>query len=206
MLSRIVGKIIMRNSKNKTKSLISFFFEIGTLRKVARSHRQTLLTDDLSDNISSHSFRVAFIGWALAKMEKADFNKVVMMCLFHDIEESRAGDQNWIHKRYVKVFEEEIREEQLKGLPLSNDLLTLSREYKERKTLEAKIAKDADLLDQILILKEYAWQGNKEAEDWLKGKEQEKMMFTRSAKNLANEAYLQKPSEWWENIWTNNRR
>jgi len=34
--------------------------------------------------------------------------------------------------------------------------LELSKEYQERKTPEARIAKDADLLDQILILKEYA--------------------------------------------------
>lgn len=72
--------------KNKTKQLIGFFFEVGTLRKVARAHRQTLLTDDLSDNIASHSFRVGIIGWQLAKIERADCYKVVMMCLLHDLE------------------------------------------------------------------------------------------------------------------------
>ncbi len=119
--------------KNKTedleKKLVSFFFEIGTLRKILRSHRQTLLTDDLSDNIASHSFRVAMIGLFLAKLEKVDPFKVIVMCLLHDLEESRAGDQNWVHKKYVKVFEEEIREGQLKPLPQSGDLQILSNEY-----------------------------------------------------------------------------
>lgn len=186
--------------------LVSFFFEVGTLRKTLRSHRQTLLTDDLSDNIASHSYRVAMIGWFLAKREKADSNKVVMMCLLHDLEETRAGDQNWVHKKYVKVFEEEIREGQLKPLPGAKELLEFSKEYQERKTLEAKVVKDADLLDQILILKEYSWQGNKEAESWLKGKEQEKLMFTQTGKKLARETYRQPPSEWWESLWTNSRR
>lgn len=90
--------------------------------------------------------------------------------------------------------------------PGSRELQKLSHEYQERKTTEARLAKDADLLDQILILKEYAWQGNKEAEDWLKGKEQEKLMFSKTAKVLAREAYRQRPSEWWTNLWTSKRR
>jgi putative hydrolase of HD superfamily len=92
------------------------------------------------------------------------------MCLLHEIEEVRSGDKNWLNKKYVKVFEKEIVKDQLRGLPNSEELLNLLKEYYERKTLEAKIAKDADLLDQLLLLKEYEFQGSKEAERWLKGK------------------------------------
>jgi len=140
--------------ENQIEKLVSFLYEIGTLRKITRAHQQALLSQDLSDNIASHSFRAAFIGYFLAKELKADTDKVLKMCLLYDIEESRSGDQNWIHKRYVKVFEEEIRKEQLKDILNSEELRELSREYQERKTLEAKIAKDADLLDENPILKE----------------------------------------------------
>lgn len=197
----------MTKNQDFSKNLISFFFEVGTLRKTIRAHRQILLTDDLSDNIASHSFRTALISYFLAKLEKADTGKVVLMALLHDLEESHSGDQNWVHKKYLKVFQEEIREEQLRLLPETKELRQLSREYDERKTKEAKIAKDADLLDQILILREYAWQGNKEAEAWLReGNEQEKQMFTKTAKKLAQEAFRQRPSEWWDNLWTAKRR
>jgi len=196
----------MKSDNKKLEKLVSFFFEVGTLRKVLRSHRQTLLTDDLSDNIASHSFRVTIIGMFLAKMEKADTNKVIKMCLLHDLEETRCGDQNWVNKKYIKVFETEIRNEQLDELPEASILKELSLEYSERKTLEAKVAKDADLIDQILLLREYSHQGNKEAETWLKGKGQEKLMFTKSAKKLAQEAYKQDPSYWWSNLWTSKRR
>jgi putative hydrolase of HD superfamily len=195
--------------KSEIKDLVSFFYEIGTLRRVLRAHQQTLFFRDESDNISSHSFRTAFIGYFLAKKLKADADKVVKMCLLHDIEETRSGDQNWVNKRYIKVFEEEIREEQLEKLPNSKELLALSKEYQERKTLEAKIAKDADLLDQILLLKEYEFQGSKEAKRWLKGKKEsqlEKLMFTNLAKELAKEIKKQKPSIWWKNLWTSKRR
>jgi putative hydrolase of HD superfamily len=196
--------------KNKNiKNLAAFFFEAGTLRKIPRAHQQTLLSQDLSDNIASHSFRTTIIGYFLAKELKADADKVVKMCLFHDLEEARSGDQNWVNKKYLKIFEEEIRKEQLQKLANTEELLELSKEYQQRKTLEAKIAKDADLLDQIFILKEYYWQGNKEAGDWLKFKgkcQQEKLMFTKLARQLATEAKKQNPSDWWASSWTSIRR
>jgi putative hydrolase of HD superfamily len=193
-------------TKNNLSNLVNFFFEAGSLRKVARSHRQTLLTNDLSDNIASHSFRVTIIGYFLAKQEKANSDKVVQMCLFHDISEARCGDQNWVNKKYVKVFEDEIQKDQLKNLPNNKDLNELITEYQERKTLESKLAKDADLLDQILLLKEYAWQGNKEAEDWLKDNQQQKRLSSPVAKKLAIQIIKQKPSDWWANLWTADRR
>jgi len=201
--------------QEKIKNLVSFFYEIGTLRRILRMHQQTLFFHDPTDNISSHSFRTALIGYFLAQELKADADKVIKMCLLHDIEETRCGDQNWVHKRYLKVFEDEIRQGQLKKLPNSKELLELSKEYEERKTLEAKIAKDADLLDEVFLLKEYELQGSKEAIDWLKGthkkgnykeSQQEKRMFTKLAKEIAKQTKKQKPSTWWDNLWTSNRR
>ena len=166
-------------------NITNFFYEVGTLRKIARSHRQTLLTDDLSDNIASHSFRTTVIGHQLAIMENADTAKVILMCLYHDVGETRTGDLNWIHKKYVSK----------KNVP--QEFNQYWEEYEERKSLEAKIAKDADLLDQILLLNEYVWQGNKEAVIWLKSGEQEKALTTLSAKKLAKEINATRPSSWW---------
>lgn len=200
--------------QKEIKKLVSFFYEIGTLRKILRMHQQALLTSDPTDNISSHAFRTTVIGYFLAKELKANADKVIKMCLLHDIEETRCGDQNWVHKRYVKVFEEEIRKGQLKDIPNSGEMLKLSKEYQERKTLEAKISKDADILDEIFLLREYELQGNREAADWLKserknrGKEsqQEKRLSTKLAKEIAKETKKQNPSLWWDNLWTPDRR
>jgi len=68
-------------NKEQIKKLTSLFYEVGTLRKIPRAHQQTLLCQDLSDNIASHSFRVAFIGYFLAENLKADSGKVVKMCI-----------------------------------------------------------------------------------------------------------------------------
>ena len=197
---------------SKERRIADFLFEVGTMRKLIRMHRQVLLTDDLSDSIASHSYRVAIIAWFLAKEEKADPYKTVMMSLIHDMGEVRSGDHNWVHKRYVKVFEEEIDREQLGSLPYG-DLKEIVDEYETRKSKEAIIAKDADLLDQVLLLREYEWQGNKEAIVWLHGKgrnkktnEQLNRIKTKSAKKLGIEIYKTNPSDWWNSLWTPDNR
>ena len=204
----------MNNSREQ--KIVRFLFELGTMRKLQRMHRQTFLTDDMSDNIATHSYRVALIGWFLAKMENADPYKVVMMCLSHDMGEVRTGDHNWIHKRYVKIFNEEIKEEQLGTLPF-DDLKIFADEYDRRESKEAIITKEADLLDQLFLLREYVWQGNKEAEIWLKGKPKDneengnylgyiERFKTKSGLALAKVAIKEDPSSWWNNLWTNKNR
>jgi putative hydrolase of HD superfamily len=187
-----------------------FLFEVGTMRKLARMHRQALITDDMSDNVATHSFRTAFIGFFLAQMEVVDYRKVMLMCLLHDVGEARTNDHNWIHKRYVREDEEQVLEEQLGSLPFP-ELAELAREYRERKTREAIIAKDADVLDQVLLLREYAWQGNREAQIWLEGKKVQtpynhlKYLLTDSGKRLGRAIYDEEPSSWWRDLYTNKR-
>lgn len=197
---------VTSNVLSDEKLITHFFYEMGTLRKVARAHRQTLLEDDMSDNISSHSFRVTMIGWFLAMLENADPYKTVMMCLFHDSAEVRSNDHNWQHKKYVKVYDDEIINDQIKPLPFGDILFKIISEYNERNSLEAKLAKDADLLDQVLLLKEYSRKGNKEADRWLVGKTEDKRFFSKSAKRLVKEICEQNPSDWWKNVWTSVNR
>jgi len=200
------------NNPSKEQKIVQFLFEMGTMRKIPRIHRQTFLTDDMSDNIATHSYRVALIGWFLANMEGANPEKVVMMCLTHDMPEVRSNDHNWIHKRYVKIFEKEIKEEQLGSLPFSG-LKEVIDEYDKRKSKEAIIAKDADMLDQIFLLREYVWQGNREAQIWLEGKQggegkndNTERFKTRSAQELFKTVMMENPSSWWNNLWTPKNR
>ena len=186
-------------------NLINFLFEVGTLKKITRSHRQLFLTDDLSDNISSHSHRVSIIGYFLAKSEGVDVGKVLTMCLFHDVGESRSGDQNWVHKRYVKVFEDEIIKDQLDGLEKTNSILEVMQEYNLRESEESKIAKDADKLDQYLLVKEYIMRGNQESLNWIKDSSANNL-HCDSAKKLFEELFISNPGTWWKNLWTETRR
>lgn len=196
---------------DKYRREAAFLYEVGTMRKLTRIHRQVLLTDDMSDSISSHSYRVAIISWFLAKEENADLYKTVMMSLLHDMGEARSNDHNWVHKRYVKIFEEEIDKEQMGTLPF-DDFKKLIDEYQVRKTKEAILAKDADSIDQLLLLREYMWQGNKEAAIWLRGKSgvsktsYAKLIKSKAGKKLAAAIYKENPSDWWNDLWSPSRK
>lgn len=146
------------------------------------------------------------IGYLLAKLENADREKVACMCLLHDLAEARSGDQNYIHKRYVKVFEEEILKGQLENSINDPEAFALATEYAERKTKEAIIAKDADILDQLLLQREYQATGNQIiTKSWFEPKIES--MKTKSAKKLAREVVKQRPDEWWINgLWSDKRR
>ena len=102
-----------------------------------------------------------------------------------------------MHKKYIKIFGEEIVEEQLGALPYP-DFRDFVNEYNERKSKESILAKDADLLDQMLLLREYEWQGNKEAALWLKGKRGEgnvqlAKLRSKTAQRLRGNHYARRP-------------
>ena len=179
------------------KRVTEFIFEVGSLRRVPRVHLQNL--GKTEDSVLDHSFRVAIIGYLLAIMEGADADKVLKICLFHDLAEARTGDRNWLHKKFVKVNLEKAWREQLKGLPIQKSVSRLLHEYEHRQTTEAKLAKDADYLEQTFQLKEYADQGNKEAERWLPYNI--KPIKNKTAKALAQLAIKSEVHDWWWRQW-----
>lgn len=190
---------------NPNIRIAKFLFEVGTMRKVPRMHSQTFLTTDPTDNIASHSFRVLFIAYMIAKGENLNVYKTVMMAIMHDLSEARTGDHNWVHKRYVKIEEDQIIEEQLGTLPYS-ELQELSKEYRDRKTPEAIAAKDADLIDQMLLIREYTHQGNTEAMRWLRGDRSQKRVDAlklETSKKIAEAILTTNVYDWWKDLYTN---
>jgi putative hydrolases of HD superfamily len=174
------------------KRMIEFFFELATLRRLTRSHRQ--LIHGVDDNVSDHSFRVAIIGMTLARLEKCDENTVLKMCLFHDFVEARTGDANFINKLYVELHEERAREDQMRDLPIGEDILGLMSEYEKRESVESVVAKDADLLDQMILQQEYLFNDSVNREIWQTHTEQS--LTTENAKRLAERIREANPFEW----------
>jgi putative hydrolase of HD superfamily len=172
--------------------IVNFFFEIATLRRLTRSHRQMI--QEVSDNISDHSFRVAIIGMILAELENCDVNKVLKMCLFHDVAEARIGDANFINKQYVDLAEEEAQKDQMKGLPIEKEVLGILEEFGKGKNRESIVAKDADLIDQMVLQQEYFYKDSKNREIWQS--HSERALRTESAKKLARKIRTSNPFEW----------
>ena len=133
--------------------IVNFIFEVGTARNIIRSHHQVLKNSN--DSVASHSFRVAIIGLILASLEQVDTNKVVLMCLLHDVAELRTGDANFINRFYQVQKEEDAINDQWFGIPGEKEAIELLSECNEGETKEAIVAKDADRLEQIFLQREY---------------------------------------------------
>lgn len=106
------------------------------------------------ESVAEHSWRAAVMAYFLRdEFPEADMDRVVKMCLFHDIGEAFTGD--------VPVFEksaiDEQREAQLLGqwvdsLPerYAGELREMYAEMAARETLEARIYKAIDSLEALI--------------------------------------------------------
>ena len=181
-------------SVDTMKQVINFLFEVGMLKKTPRTGYQFLGSGQ--ESVAEHSFRTAIIGYVLSLQEPgADSRKTTLMCLFHDLHEARTGDHNYVNKRYVHVYEEKAIRDLAQELPFGEEIISLTREFSEGESLEARISRDADQIDLILELKEQQDLGNESAGEWLYYAE--KRLLTDSAKRLAKEVMNTKFTDWW---------
>lgn len=189
---------------------IDFLYEMGSLRKVDRAWQQ-VLTGKVA-NIAEHIFRMTMIAWVIAVAEKADVAKVLKICLVHDVGESRTGDIAFMHRDYVTRHEELAEKDIFEDTKLEKEVAELLKEYNERKSLEARIVKDADNLDVDLELKELARIGDTAAIGMLKEHRsiiRAKKLYTKTAKKMWDEIQKVNPNAWHQkltNKWVKNKK
>jgi putative hydrolase of HD superfamily len=176
------------------KNIANFLFEAGMLKRTPRSGFQFLGTG--AESVAEHIFRTTYIGYALGRMSnEVNVERMIKMCLFHDLPEARTGDLNYVNKKYVEANEKKAVEDLARTLPFGNEIRELVLEFIEGKTEEAKLARDADQLEMILALKEYKDLGNTYAEEWLEFSL--KRLRTTAAKELAKVILETDSSLWW---------
>src|SRR3989338_5359660 len=178
----------------KLKNVVNFLFEVGILAKTPRSGFYFLGSGEQS--VAEHTNRTVFIGYALATMEgDVDVAKVIKMCLFHDLPESRTSDLNYVHQKYAKAMPEKVLQDLSKVLPFGKDIKETVQEYEDRDSSEAIIAKDSDNLEWVLSMKEQVDTGNSRAKVWMKNSI--KRLRTDSAKALAKQLLKMDSEEWF---------
>ncbi|MEK9208482.1 MAG: HD domain-containing protein [Patescibacteria group bacterium] len=184
------------------KKLLHFIEQAGMLLQMPRSHKRSLITS--FDNIASHSYHVCVLSYCLSRTEGLsvrDSENAVVMALFHDLEEARTGDLDFISKNYTKTDEEKAINHQFSKLHFGKELVELLNEYIEGKSKVSQCVRDADSLAQIYHEWVLMWQGNKLAEQWFKADFIERIphLFTNTAKELVNAMKSSNPNEWWWN-------
>jgi putative hydrolase of HD superfamily len=110
----------------------------------------------IGETVASHSFEAAILAFAISsklKEQGIDVNPdhAAVLALFHDAGESILGDfPKWTSE---KVDKRNAELEAFKELGIGEDLFI---EFKDKKTLESKIAKLSDRLSTVLQAKRYA--------------------------------------------------
>ncbi len=176
---------------------IEFLFEIGTLRNMERGWKQHLAMECASD--PEHSFRVAFLALVLARKESVtNEEKIIKMALVHDLAETRVSDHSYMQKVYVTSDEARAAKDLFAGTILDDLRSEILQEFEDRKTIEAKIVKDADNLDVDLELKELAERGSGLPAKWVgtRRKVRDEKLYTESAKKFWDELQSADPSSW----------
>ncbi len=180
-------------------------FEIGALRHIPRQWSRFHLP--FVQNLTEHHYRVTWLALIISAREgKGNAEKIMKMAIAHDIAESRTGDVDYLARQYVERHEDKAITDMLEDTSLKDEFLKLWEEYEERKTIEARIVKDADNLDVDLDLREQASTGHRLADEWEpeRGYVGNHKLYTKSAKELHRAIWAANPHD-WHKLSPNNR-
>jgi len=192
--------------KNKYDQIANFVYETSIHSRTPRSGLWFLGSGNQS--VAEHLFHTAMIAYAMCYFEpKVNKEKVVLMALFHDIGEGRTSDHNYVHQRYGRLAEANAVEDISMAVPFGSEILKLFTEEQEKKTLEAKLVKDADQLEWISTLRNEEAKGNSKAREWIKIGF--KRLKTPAGKKLGKALISTHPDTWWFSVsdaWFVNRK
>jgi len=176
------------------KAIADLLFEAKILKNIPRTGFAFLGAG--RESVAEHSFTAAFIAFVMSRMEpEVDGQRLVSMCLLHDLPEARIGDLNYVQKKYVTADEDRAIADVVENLPFDNDIAELLAEFNGQQTREARLAHDADQLAFILDLKSISDVGGKTPEKWLPVVR--KRLKTELGKNLAEAVSTRSWDAWW---------
>lgn len=172
-----------------------YLFEVGMLNRTPRSGFQFLGSGEQS--VAEHTNRMLHIAIILTQMseERVDELHLLRLVLFHDLPEARTGDLNYVNRRYLHEDLDVLLEEGARVWHDGEAIAACVREFEAGETREARIAKDADQLELLLMLKEQKDLGNSHTEDWIGAAVQR--LKTDAGKKLAAEILETRWDEWW---------
>ncbi len=127
---------------------------LHTAEKLKDTTRHSYTSNGRHESVAEHTYRLAVMAFFMKdEFPEADIDKVIKMCLMHDMGEAFTGD--------IPAFEKTAADEETEKrllfdwveklpAPYNTELLDLYREMEERKTLEAKLFKALDGLEAVI--------------------------------------------------------
>ena len=118
-----------------------------TTRHCTTSNRRT-------ESVAEHSWRISLMAFLLRhEFPDVDINKVVDMCLIHDLGECFTGDiPTFIKTDSDREVEDSLLNQWVKSLPgeIAKDFADLYEEMDAQETKEAKLYKSLDKLEALI--------------------------------------------------------
>lgn len=113
-----------------------------------------MTADGVVENVAAHSWRTAVMAYLMKdELEDIDTDKVIRMCLLHDIGEAVTGDIPTFEKTEEhEEVEKQAVDELLKSLPgpLYQEITALFEEMDAQETKEARVYKALDKLEAVI--------------------------------------------------------
>lgn len=127
---------------------------IHTTEKLKDTMRHCYTSQGRRESVAEHSWRIALMAYFIRdEFPEADMDKVIRMCLIHDLGEIFTGDI----PTFLKTDADEQKEEALlakwvKSLPepYAEEMEALYREMEEQQTVEARVYKAMDSLEAVI--------------------------------------------------------
>ncbi len=171
------------------KDILNFLIELGELKKMPR-RGWVLRGIKNPETIAAHTFRMTMMSWVLCYKKKLNLDKVLKMCLIHDICEVHAGDatpydnifsedkKQWektldkwprfSKKQKERFFLKKYKKEHsglkklIVNLPsdIKREIYCLWDDYEKGLTPEGKFVRQLDRMENLLQALEY-WKGKK---------------------------------------------
>jgi len=183
-----------------SKRDLELLYEVGAFRWVRRTWEQFFSGDAASN--AEHSYRVMWTSLIIAQMERSQGKKIneeklVKMAMLHDLPESRTGDVNYLSRQYTRRDENLAVTDILEDTALREQFTALWKEFQQRKSLEAKIVKDADILDIDLELSEMKAEGRILPQRFKPHRRLNRgILYTQAAKKLWDQIQKANPYDW----------
>lgn len=116
--------------------------------------RHCMTTKRRTESVAEHSWRISLMAFLLRhEFPDIDINRVVDMCLIHDLGECFTGDiPTFIKSDADREVEDSLLDQWVRSLPekLSGDFADLYKEMDAQETKEAKLYKALDKLEALI--------------------------------------------------------
>ena len=122
--------------------------------KLKDTPRHCTTSGGRTESVAEHSWRISLMAFLLrSEFPDADIDKVIRMCLIHDLGECFTGDIPTFAKTdNDRDVEDSLLNQWVKTLPeeISKEMALLYEEMDEQKTIESKIYKALDKLEALI--------------------------------------------------------